>query len=174
MRIADIQSLYGYTWWANARILATAAPLSPEQFATAALGHINLRATLVHMIEAQEIWLSRWQGRSGQALEISSDSATLASIRAAWHQQEAQIAAYLATLSDADLDRTISFVNRNGTTGTFILWQMMVQVINHGTQHRSELAELLTQLGHSPGNLDYIVFINTQRQAAANPERERA
>ncbi len=167
MRIADIQSLYEYTWWANARILALAERLSPAQFATVSLGNIHLRTTLVHMIEAQEIWLSRWQGRSVQALEISSDSATVDTIRAAWQQQAAQIAAYLTTLSDADLDRTVSFVNRNGATGSFILWQMMMQVINHGTQHRSELAELLTQLGHSPGNLDYIVFINEQRRTAS-------
>jgi hypothetical protein len=40
----------------------------------------------------------------------------------------------------------------------------MTQILNHGTQHRSEAAEALTMVGRSPGDLDFSLFI--QQRAA--------
>ena len=38
------------------------------------------------------------------------------------------------------------------------VWQLMVHVVNHGTQHRSEAAALLTAEGRSPGELDLLDY----------------
>ena len=48
-------------------------------------------------------------------------------------------------------------------TRTLARWQGIMQSTNHGTQHRAEAAHMLTELGHSPGDIDLIVYLNERR-----------
>jgi uncharacterized damage-inducible protein DinB len=45
-----------------------------------------------------------------------------------------------------------------GVHGGVPVWQMLVHVVNHGTQHRAEAAALLTAEGRSLGELDMINY----------------
>lgn len=66
---------------------------------------------------------------------------------------------YLAGLTDEDLSSIIKYSRTEGTWIETPLWQILLHVINHGTQSRSEAAIILSQLGHSPGDLDYMIFL---------------
>jgi uncharacterized damage-inducible protein DinB len=51
---------------------------------------------------------------------------------------------------------------------------MLAHVVNHGTQHRSEVAALLTGIGRSPGDLDMFDFAEGQAAHAARATEPKA
>ena len=63
-------------------------------------------------------------------------------------------------VTDDQLNRTFSYNNISGRPFTKILWHAMAHVVNHGTQHRSEAAAMLTDFGYSPGDIDFIYFLD--------------
>ena len=48
----------------------------------------------------------------------------------------------------------------NFSQNMFKIWQTILHVVAHGIQHRSEAAAILTGYGHSPGEMDFDLFLN--------------
>lgn len=172
MNIDEIKLLYDYNDWADARILAACARVSPEQYAartTFGTGHEGLRATMVHMLDS--IWQSRitLQGfykepladeAAYDATELHEDAIpTLSVLQERWMTEQREMWAYLNTLTDETLNGMIRYVIP-GAVREHIVWQCLLDTINHATQHRSEAAALLTGYGQSPGDYDFSMFLN--------------
>lgn len=161
MNKQDILLLFKYNQWATAKILDAAAPITPEQFiAPAAFPHGGLRGTLVHALFAEWIWRTRWEGSSPTTRLKPEDFPTVQSLRSRWQSEEAQQMQFVGSVSDEQLNSPFTYANLAGKPFTRILWHSMAHVVNHGTQHRSEAAAMLTELGHSPGDLDMIYFLD--------------
>jgi uncharacterized damage-inducible protein DinB len=159
MHAQDIQLLYEYNCWANTRILGAAAHLSAEQFASARLGYCGLRDTLVHMFSSERRWRARWQGQPNTPALAAEHVPTLGVLREQWEAELPLMRAYLAAVGDDELAGAFSYQRPNGTVIASTRWHTMAHMINHATQHRAELGLLLTELGHSPGNLDFNIFL---------------
>jgi uncharacterized damage-inducible protein DinB len=161
MNKQDILLLYQYNQWANAKILDTAARVTQEQFtAPASFPHGGLRSTLVHALVAEWIWRQRWKGTSPVDRFRPEDFPTFASLQTRWRDEEKQLMDFVTNVTDESLNSTFSYTNTAGQPFTRILWQAMAHVVNHGTQHRSEAAAMLTGFGHSPGDIDLIYFLD--------------
>lgn len=161
MIFGDIQLLYNYSAWATARILRAAAGLSADELgAPAPFPMGSLRGTLVHALSAEWIWRQRWNGVNPPAMLTEADFPTIESIVERWAVEQRAMSEFVAAQTDETLQRLVTVVNTRGIAQTPLpLWQMMAHVVNHGTQHRSEAAAILTGLGHSPGDLDMILFL---------------
>ncbi len=160
MNKSDILTLYDYNSWANERLLRAATGVTTEQFsASAAISHGSLRGALVHTYAAELVWRLRCQeGLSPSGLPDERDFPTLDSLLKRWREEEKLRQAYLATLQDGDLTGMVSYTTTEGMPYENMLWHLLVHLVNHGTQHRSEAAVVLTGYGHSPGDLDMLFF----------------
>ncbi len=155
MRVTDIQELFDYNDWANERILGAAEQLTDEQFAAPTrFPGGSLRGCLLHLVSALRFHLALAGGQPAPRQASASDP-DVAALRALLAREGAALRAFLGTLTDADLDRPRSLpFAPDGFVAIAPLWKLLVHNLNHATQHRSDAAQMLTDLGHSPGDLD--------------------
>ena len=163
MNKQDIQLLYKYNHWANTRILNAASKLTLDQFlVSASFPHGGLRGTLTHILFAEWLWRNRWLGKSPSQYFKPDDFPIFDSLRSRWLEEEKALNTFVENLTDRKLSGALQYKTTRGEIMENILWQMMAHVVNHGTQHRSEAAAILTELGQSPGDVDLIVFLREQ------------
>ena len=159
MNLADIRYLFAYDRWATRRVLAVIDDL-PEAVwgATGVVGDRGLGAILVHQLGASQRWRRGLSGSDELPRPEREPLPSPDALTGAWAGEWDAIDAWLDGLSDDWLvgqDEGIPY------------WQMLAHVVNHGTQHRSEAAALLTQAGRSPGDLDMIFFAEELARATA-------
>jgi uncharacterized damage-inducible protein DinB len=163
MHIQDMLTLYEYNYWANARILAAAERVNEEQWSAPSRHNGSLHRTLLHALDTEFGWRMLCHHNQLTPDLSEADLLTLAMLKQRWLDEEAAMRAYLAGMQEHDLNGLVRYTTDEGQKRERVLWHCLLHVVNHGTQHRSEAAALLTEYGSSPGDLDFTVFLNEQR-----------
>lgn len=159
MEKSEISALIAYNFWADERILATCEKITTEEFTRQFEpnpGWGSLRGILVHALDTEYGWRSVLQGQTDSAILEEADFADVPELKARWETEHTAWLAYEADLSRDDLNRRYG---KDPETSPKV-WQTIVHVVIHGTQHRSEAAVILTGYGRSPGELDFDTFLN--------------
>ena len=161
MNKQDILLLYKYNQWANGLILNAATNMTQEEYiAPASFPHGGLRGTLVHALFAEWVWRQRWEGISPTKRFKPEDFPTFESLHARWAEEEKALMSFVERLTDEKLESKFKYNSTDGEPHERILWHVMAHMVNHGTQHRTEAAAILTDLGHSPGDIDLLYFLD--------------
>jgi len=142
--------------WANQRILASAAELTDDEFRRATnLDHGSAFRTLRHLVDVDWSWREFCEGNDvGETCLWDTGVALddLASIREVCTQEDDRLRRYVGSLDEATLTESLAM----GEDRSVPRWLILAHVVNHGTQHRSELSRYLTECGPSPGELDLL------------------
>jgi uncharacterized damage-inducible protein DinB len=160
-------TLVDYMYWAHRRVLATAARLTPAQFTLpSVIAGRDLRATFVHTLDTEWSWRLRLQGRPEEEWKKSlatSDYRNVAALADHWRRDEDEMREWVASLDDETLARSVDL----GGNEQYPLWYYLIHMVTHSQQHRAESAQLLTQLGRSPGDLDFLDYADSARVRAS-------
>ena len=159
MCIVDADSLLAlvrFHAWANDKILTTMAGLSDEEFRrTANLDHGSAFTTVRHLVDVDWSWREVLIGTDVGETYVWDHGFVLddlPALHAFSIEEDARLRSYVESHDDAALNGSMRLAPDFARPP----WLIVAHIVNHGTQHRSELARYLTECGHSPGDLDLL------------------
>jgi uncharacterized damage-inducible protein DinB len=152
----SLLALVRFHAWANDRILTTATDLSDEELRrSATLDHDSAFGTIRHLVDVDWSWREYCIGNDvgdTYVWDHGFELDDLPALHAFCLEEDARMRGYVSSLDNSALNEPIKI----GSDLTVPRWLLVAHVVNHGTQHRSELARYLTECGHSPGDLDLL------------------
>jgi len=157
MNANAFRHFYEYHFSENRKIWDTyITSLSHAQFTqNVDYSHGSVRNQIVHIMSVDDTWFSGLRGVEIPESLIPANFDDRDIIRAHWDNVEQNIRDYLAKLRD---DMLFEKPFTDGEDKDLILWQVLLHVGNHGTDHRAQLLRLLNDLGVKTGPQDYIFY----------------
>lgn len=164
MNAAMFVTLFDYSYWATDRVLAVAQKLAPPHWVVVPTGYsTSVQSVLVHLLSTERLWRLRLETRTTPAHLRAEDFPDVSTLRQGWREEEVAMRSYLSRVSDHMLGEAVQFRRVSGElSDTFIHWQLLMQHVTHGVNHRSETAQLLTAWRRSPGDLDFLLYLLEQ------------
>jgi uncharacterized damage-inducible protein DinB len=131
-------------------------PLTQEQFVQDTnYSQGSVRNQLVHLMNVDDAWFSDLSSVEGLEELRPAELEDRHSIRSHWDQVEQKMRDYLANLRDDMLfDKPLQ-----GEDKDLILWQVLLHVVNHGTDHRAQILRLIHDFGMDTPPQDYVFYL---------------
>ena len=157
MNANAFRHLYNYHFSENRKVWEVASQLSYEEF-TREVGysHGSVRNQLVHLMNVDEVWFSELRGVESSESYQPADFDDRAALRARWDGVEQKMRDDLAALRD-DMLFTQPIKEPQEDRDLYV-WQALLHVINHGTDHRAQVLRTLHDLGVPTTSQDYIFY----------------
>jgi uncharacterized damage-inducible protein DinB len=147
MLFAQVRRMLEHAEWANAQMIAAL-----ERQTVAA----DVLELVAHVLGAEEVWLSRLEGRKA-ALAVWP-TLSLAQLPAAAAANAAAYRAYLDRLTPDDMAREVAYTNSAGDAFRSSIADILTHVALHGSYHRGQVALRIRRDGGTPAPTDFIAF----------------
>ncbi|WP_405108886.1 DinB family protein [Paenibacillus sp. FSL K6-1217] len=145
-----IMRMMEHLYWADGRIL--------DALEASHTKDAELLKLVRHVAVAEQVWLSRLQGKSSMQYWLWEEAEDLTAIRRLFENNAEQYRTYLDGLEESGLDQMISYSSQNGTSFQTSVRDILLQVLLHGQYHRGQINRALRMQEAEPAPVDYIAF----------------
>jgi uncharacterized damage-inducible protein DinB len=159
MNADAFRQFYNYHFTENRKLWETCAvSLTYEQFTQDVnYSYGSVRDQIVHIMNVDELWFSELRNAEPMELTpiVNFDDRKI--IRAHWDNVEQRMQAYLAHLQDNLLfEKPIKEPEEDKD---LFVWQVLLHVANHGTDHRAQLLRVIHDMGIETTSQDFIFYV---------------
>ncbi|WP_211872319.1 DinB family protein [Plastoroseomonas arctica] len=134
-----------YNAWANDRIYAATAELSPQALAEdrgAFFG--SLLGTLNHLLVTDRLWMARIEGTSQSGTRLNAMlHHDFAELRVARQGQDQALVALVEGMSEERLAQPLAYATTTGVAQSQPLHEVLSHLFNHQTHHRGHAHHLV-------------------------------
>ena len=137
-----------YHLWAHGVLADAIQALPPEQQTQSLTSSFpSLHLTLLHLWDAESIWWQRLKLQEQIAVPSAAFAGDTAEAIKGLLESSKQWAEWVQDAQPHMLEH--EFIYRNSKREQFKqpVWQVLLQIFNHGTYHRGQLVTMLRQLG---------------------------
>jgi uncharacterized damage-inducible protein DinB len=147
--IRYLQELCRYNVWANEKFSVFIIEAGEEKCLMIQESSFQtIRDTLVHIWDAQHIWLERLQGRSPDAWPGMNFTGTTQQIAAELVKSSAKWELFVGGIEPGQVNSVVVYKNIRGQEFTSTVGQIVAHVMNHGTFHRGQIVTMLRVAGY--------------------------
>jgi uncharacterized damage-inducible protein DinB len=156
-----LPDVFQYNLWANLRLLEACAILSDAQLDTTTKGTFgSVRETLMHMFASEEGYARHFNLTGPAPTPRLADLTTFPGFDELRRRAERSGHELKAIAEQGNLSQILPL--DDGTYDATVMI-VLIQAINHGIDHRSQIATLLSQQEIEPPDLDGWAYNDAQR-----------
>lgn len=160
MSLTLIRTMFEYNWWTHRRVWDVAMTVTDADYERD-LGYSvgSIGAQLRHVVAVEYWWLHFLRTGAVQRLDTNAviDRQIL---RTTWDAVEHDGRAWLTSLSVGDLDRRVHPAFWDEDEPAVTVAEALLQVANHGTDHRAQILVGLHHLGAETMGQDLLEFLH--------------
>lgn len=145
-----IKCMMNHLYWADGLILDAIGETETK--------NKDLLKLVRHVAVAEQVWLSRLQGKGSAQYSLWEETEDLTAIRTMFEENAVQYRVYIEGLEESELDEIIDYANQNGVVFRTSVRDILSQVILHGQYHRGQINRVLRIESAEPVQVDYITF----------------
>jgi uncharacterized damage-inducible protein DinB len=145
-------------YWATERMLDSVAGLSAEQLSHELVSSLpSIHVTLVHMLLSECFLLSTLRQQAPE-FPRPEELPRVTHLREYWQQVRTKLRQFVEQQTPEAWMRTVTLKPSPDKELRLQAWQVLDELITHGTYHRGQVTTMLRQVGGRPVNTDPIFF----------------